>query len=175
MSRQSRFNAGFGPQATVRPTSAAAGGDAFFAGRLGQPNAPGTRSRLGLHNIPIGQESDNIGRDAQEIGNFLQYAAEVDAAAGPLGPESRLTNAQRAALQRAAQSQSPFAGRLQDLNRELRAFAAQQAGAGAMEIAPRTAPGSRAGSLRQQQAPLTRPACLALPPTSWANSRESAR
>ncbi|QBZ80831.1 hypothetical protein pclt_cds_233 [Pandoravirus celtis] len=167
MSRQSRFNAGFGPQATARPAGTV-NGDAFFAGQLGQPSAPGTRSRLGLSQEPIGQSSNNLTNSARGVREFIQYADQVDAA---VGPNVRETAAQADARRLAALSQSQFAGNLKGLDTELRAFAARQlragaGGAGAMDIVPRTAPGSRfgspagsrfgspAGSLGQQQAPL---------------------
>ncbi|AVK74653.1 hypothetical protein pqer_cds_231 [Pandoravirus quercus] len=168
MSRQSRFNAGFGPQATARPAGTV-NGDAFFAGQLGQPSAPGTRSRLGEHDIPIStRSSNNLPNSARGVRDFLQYANQVDAA---VGPNVRRTPAQEAAFEEAALSQSQFAGDLPGLNQALKDFAARQlragaGGAGAMDIVPRTAPGSRfgspagsrfgspAGSLGQQQAPL---------------------
>lgn len=152
MSRQSPFNAGFGAQGMARPATA---GRAVFARGL-QSNLPGVRSQLGPQ-APIDPfSSANLTNDANQIEDFFGLIQETDAAAGPLGAESRLTRAQRAAVQQAANSRSQFNVGSEALRGgRWGAFVNQQTGAGAMEIAPRSRAGSRAGSLRQQPVNVT--------------------
>ncbi|AGO82269.2 hypothetical protein pdul_cds_287 [Pandoravirus dulcis] len=152
MSRQSPFNAGFGAQGMARPATT---GRAVFARGL-QPNLPGVRSQLGPQGPIDPFSSANLSRDADQIEDFFGLIQESDAAAGPLGAGSRMTRAQQAAVQQAANSRSQFNVGSEALRGgRWGAFVGQQTGAGPMEIAPRSRAGSRAGSLRQQPVDVT--------------------
>nr|UMO78940.1 hypothetical protein [Pandoravirus belohorizontensis] len=152
MSRQSPFNAGFGAQGMARPATA---GRAVFARGL-QSNLPGVRSQLGPQGPIDPFSSANLSRDADQIEDFFGLIQENEAAAGPVSAESRLTRAQRAAVQQAANSRSQFNVGSEALRGgRWGAFVRQQTGAGPMEIAPRSRAGSRAGSLRQQPVNVT--------------------
>ncbi|AGO83783.1 hypothetical protein psal_cds_238 [Pandoravirus salinus] len=153
MSRQSLFNAGFAPQAMTRQAAAAANNNGrIFNGQQNGARLPGVRSPSGPQPPISAASSVNLARQARDINPFYNLVDEFDAAAGQVNAQSRLTRAQRLALQQADNSQAQFPVGSPQLRDNWNEYVGRQTGAGAMDVAPRTPAGSRAGSLRQQQA-----------------------